>query len=109
MISARATSSNYAIPSIGYRLADKAICENGTDAKDKIDYENHVAYFAEYFCWKDADVEEDDGGANECDGGDPYDWAHELALTMHLSAQGLEGKEKDRTFSEKMIAFVISS
>lgn len=90
-------------------MADEAICQDGSDEEDEIYYEDHIANSAKHFCWEDADVEEDDGCADECDGGDPYDWAHELALVMHLSAQGLEGKRKGRTFSEKMIAFVISS
>ena len=41
------TAANRAIPSIGYRLADEAVCEDGTDEEAKIDHEDQVANCAE--------------------------------------------------------------
>ena len=51
-MSTRSCSSDYALPPIGDRLADKAICKDGTDKEANIDYEDHIAYPAEHTGWE---------------------------------------------------------
>lgn len=63
-MSAVSCSSSHTVPPIGYRLTDKAICENGTHEEDEIDYKDQVADSAEETCWEDANVEKDDGGTD---------------------------------------------
>ena len=83
------------IPSVGNRSADKAVCEDGTREEAEIGYEDQVANSSEYTGGEEADVEENNRRADKCDGGDPDDYGHELALAPCLSAQSLLGKEHD--------------
>ncbi len=73
-------------------MTDKAICKDGADEEANVDYKDHIAKSAEQASCKDPDVEEDDRGADECDGGDPKEWTDELSLAMGLSGERSEGK-----------------
>ena len=78
-------SSGYSIPPVRNGPANKAVCENGTEEEAKIGCENGVADPAESACWEQADIEENDGGTNERDAGDPKEYRHKLALVLCLS------------------------
>ena len=75
-------------------MADKAVCKDGTDEEAQIGYEDQVADSAECTDGEYVDVEENDRGADECDGGYPDDYGHELALVLSLSGPGLDGQGK---------------
>ena len=61
-------------------MTDEAIREDSADEKGNIGYQDQEANFAKYADWEDMNVEGNDRGADERDGGDPDDYRHKPGL-----------------------------